>query len=317
LNTKFWKKSLALALAGAVLLAPAAWMPARADTAAPAPPKLMTFTELRARPLPKASARIPYGALPDQFVDLWLPAGSGPFPVVVMVHGGCWRSKIASLEIMNFAAEDLRQRGIAVWNIEYRGVDRDGGGYPGTFQDVAAGADALRGAARQYHLRLDRVVSVGHSAGGHLVLWLAARHRLAKTSPLHAASPLPLAAAISLGGLPDLRAAHDEFKAGCGAEVVDALTGAPSAAHPDIYADTSPSALAPFGGRQILVSAALDPIAPPAVAAAYVAEVNQRGDRATATIIPDSGHAELIAPGSAAWTDEVAIIEQALGMTQR
>jgi hypothetical protein len=75
-----------------------------------AAPKLMTFGDLRARPLPKPSARIAYGELPEQFVELWLPQGTGPFPVVVMVHGGCWLSNAATLEIMNFAAEDLRRR---------------------------------------------------------------------------------------------------------------------------------------------------------------------------------------------------------------
>ena len=79
-----------------------------------------------------------------QVADLWLPDGPGPHPTVLMVHGGCWQTEIADRRIMNWIADDLRRRGIAVWNIDYRGVDRPGGGYPGTFQDAAAAADALR-----------------------------------------------------------------------------------------------------------------------------------------------------------------------------
>src|SRR5581483_2347921 len=111
---------------------------------------LMTWQDLMRAPLPHASRKIAYGAGPGQFAELWLPERPGPHPVVLMAHGGCWQAKIASLQIMNYIAEDLRRRGIAVWNIEYRGVDQSGGGYPGTFVDVANAADALRAAAPQY-----------------------------------------------------------------------------------------------------------------------------------------------------------------------
>jgi acetyl esterase/lipase len=110
-----------------------------------------------------------------QVVDLWLPAGKGPHPTVLMVHGGCWQTEIADRRIMNWIAEDLRRRGVAVWNIDYRGVDREGGGYPGTYLDAAAATDALRGHAPLHNLDISRLVAVGHSAGGHLALWLAAR----------------------------------------------------------------------------------------------------------------------------------------------
>src|SRR6185295_10962523 len=98
------------------------------------------------------------------------------------VHGGCWQTELGDRRIMNWIADDLRKRGIAVWNIDYRGVDRAGGGYPGTFQDAAAAADALRGAAPKYRLDISRLVAVGHSAGGHLALWLAGRPRLPAAS---------------------------------------------------------------------------------------------------------------------------------------
>ena len=141
-----------------------------------------------------------------------------------MVHGGCWQTDIADRTIMNWIADDLTRHGIAVWNIDYRGVDRPGGGYPGTFQDVAAAADALRANAARYHLDLGRLVATGHSAGGHLALWLAGRPSLPEGSPLRTANPIPIHAVVSLGGLPDLEEAAPPGS-GCGTEVIGRLTG--------------------------------------------------------------------------------------------
>ncbi len=107
----------------------------------------MTWPDLLERPRPEADATLRYGGKVNQLVDLWLPIAPSLRPVVLMVHGGCWQSDVADRRIMNWIAADLRRRGIAVWNIEYRGVDRPGGGYPGTFHDMAAAADALRGHA--------------------------------------------------------------------------------------------------------------------------------------------------------------------------
>src|SRR6478735_1123830 len=151
-----------------------------------------------------SATRIAYGADPSQYADLWLPKGNGPFPVVILVHGGCWRSAVGAADIMRGVAGDLRKRGIAVWNIEYRGINQ--APFPATFADVAAGGDALRDAAKTYPLDLDHVAAVGHSAGGHLVLWLAARRGIARSSPLYARDPIALVAAIGLGAPPDLAA---------------------------------------------------------------------------------------------------------------
>ena len=128
------------------------------------PYSLMDWDDLTARPAPKATARIAYGPDPLQVAEVWRPDGKGPFPTVLMIHGGCWRSGVANLHIMDYAAEDLRKRGIAVWNIEYRGVDRPGGGYPGTFQDVNAAADALVAHGRDYGFATDKLVVLGRPA---------------------------------------------------------------------------------------------------------------------------------------------------------
>jgi acetyl esterase/lipase len=94
--------------------------------------------DVDALPSKKADARIAYGADPLQFGELRLPAGSGPFPVGVVIHGGCWVSKFATLQNTSAMADALRDSGVATWNVEYRRLDNDGGGWPGTFADIAA-----------------------------------------------------------------------------------------------------------------------------------------------------------------------------------
>lgn len=277
----------------------------------------MNWPDLLDRPRPHASAQISYGMDPLQHVDLWLPAGPGPYPVVLMVHGGCWQTDIAEADIMNYIADDLRSHGIAVWNIEYRGIDRPGGGYPGTFQDVAKAADLLATAGAKYRLKTDRIVAIGHSAGGHLALWLAARSRVPATSALHSPHPLPLATVISIGGLPDLEAAQIAPGDTCGAFSARAMAGKPGKDRPNVYRDTSPAAMMPFPGQQILVNATRDGIAPPAFADAYAAKARAAGGQVRRIVIPDEGHVELIAPGSAAWAAERAEIERALGLSPR
>ncbi len=244
---------------------------ALATSASAATTQLLDWPDLLARPMPAPTEKIAYGPGAAQFGELWLPQGRGPFPVVLMVHGGCWLSGVAKLSIMNYAAEDLRRRGIAVWNIEYRGVDRPGGGYPGTFEDVAAGADALERVAPAHHLRLGKVVALGHSAGGHLVLWLAARPRLPAGSVLKAARPLRIAGVVSAGGLPDLEPeAADEV---CGKGVIARLVGQPAPGRPNVYADTSPAELGAGPEPQVQINGEEDPIAPPAFARAYAAKM--------------------------------------------
>lgn len=274
----------------------------------------MRWSDLLDRPRPKADLRIPYGTDPLQFADLWLPRGKAPHPVVLMVHGGCWQTDIADASIMNYIADDLRTRGIAVWNIEYRGVDRAGGGYPGTFLDVAAAADALGKEGPRHRLLTGRVVAIGHSAGGHLALWLAARGRIAPTSALYKPRPLPISAAISIGGLPDLEAAQVPPGDTCGTEPVRKLVGPATAERPDLYGDTSPAAMLPFATPQILVNATRDRIAPPAFAESYAAKAKARGVDVRRVTVPDEGHVELIAPGTASWAAERAEIERLLGL---
>jgi acetyl esterase/lipase len=277
-----------------------------------APGRLMDWPDLLERPRPAPSATIRYGADPLQVADLWLPAGAGPHPVVVMVHGGCWQTDIADRSIMSWIADDLRRRGIAVWNIDYRGVDRPGGGYPGTFQDAAAAADALRAHAAEHRLDLTRIVAIGHSAGGHLALWLAGRPRLPAGSPLRTANPLPIRFVVSLGGLPDIEEAARSSN-GCGNEVVARLTGGVRAGRIDPFTDTSVPRLAPLGVAQVLINGLQDRIIPTAYAEGYARPMRAAGDDVRVRMIDRTGHVELVAPETAAWAAAVAEIQRALG----
>jgi acetyl esterase/lipase len=300
-------KSLA-ALAAAALTGCA--MPSEAPPPPPAaagrgPDGLMAWPDLTERPRPTGATTIRYGADSMQVVDLWLPRGRGPHPVVLMIHGGCWQTEIADRRLMDWIADDLRDRGIAVWNIDYRGVDRSGGGYPGTFLDAAAAADALRTHAAQYRLDISPLVAVGHSAGGHLALWLAGRPRLPADSPLRTADPIPIRTVVSLGGLPDLEEAARPPGSGCGTEIVQRLTGGR-------FADTSVPRLAPLGIRQVLVNGLQDRIIPTAYAEGYARPMRAAGDDVRVRMIDRTGHVELIAPGTAAWQAAVEEIERAL-----
>jgi acetyl esterase/lipase len=261
-----------------------------------AQPKLMGWLDLLGRPHPKATASVAYGPDPLQVAEVWRPDGKGPFPTVLMIHGGCWRSDLSNLRIMDYAAEDLRQRGIAVWNIEYRGVDRPGGGYPGTFQDVNAAADALMAHGREYGLKTKGIVVLGHSAGGQLALWLAARGTVPAASPLHDGKPLDVIWTVSLGGLPDLSTA----KEGCGEKTVARLLAGSNRVAP--LDDTSPASLLPTPAARMLIHGGLDETAPPSQGRAYVAKARAAGDiRAWSYAIPGEGHVEEIAPGSRTW----------------
>ena len=277
----------------------------------------MRWSDLLDKPRPKADARVTYGTDPLQFVDVWLPKTKGTHPVVLMVHGGCWQTDIADASIMNYIADALRARGIAVWNIEYRGVDRPGGGYPGTFLDVASAADALRKSGQHFGFKTNRVVAIGHSAGGHLALWLAARERIPQKDILYKAKPLPIATAISIGGLPDLEAAQAPPGDTCDAEPVHKLVGSQIPGRRDVYSDTSPAAMLPFSTPQVLVNSTRDRIAPPSFADAYEAKAKVSGTIVRRVVVPEEGHVELISPGTASWAAELGEIERALGISEK
>lgn len=278
--------------------------------AAAAPMKLADYLALNG---PAPTATFAYGSAPSQYAELFRPAGAGPFPVAVLVHGGCWTIKFGGITQMRNLAGALAAQGIAVWNVEYRRADEDGGGYPGTYQDMHAALELLERSAPANQLDLGRIVAVGHSAGGQLVQWIAGRARIPASSPLHRARPLPVPQIVSLGGLADLRNERDLIKASCGQDTAD-LAGLPSAARPDVYADTNAAELLPNGSHTVLITGELDTVSPPRAAQDYAKRARAAGDSAEVIVLPGASHYDEVAASSPSFRLVLPAIRKALGM---
>ncbi|MFV9503455.1 MAG: alpha/beta hydrolase family protein [Oscillochloridaceae bacterium umkhey_bin13] len=264
---------------------------------------MLTVHDYLAWPAVVADQRVAYGPHPAQFGDLYLPAGSGPHPIIILIHGGCWQARFDLAPLGPLCAA-LRTAGWAVWSLEYRRLG-DGGGWPNTFADVAAGADALRGLVAP--LDRNRVIAAGHSAGGHLALWLAARARLPHTAPGWQPDPLPITGVLALAALADLALAAQQQL--CDGAVAALLGGMPEA-QPERYALASPAAQLPLGVPQYHIVGADDPIVPPAYLQSYCAKATAHGDAVTLTVLPAAGHFEPVDPTSAAWPELLAALDR-------
>jgi acetyl esterase/lipase len=211
-----------------------------------------------------------YGPHPDQHVQVFA-AGNAPRATVAMLHGGFWRAAYA-LDLMETLCTDLAARGYEAWNVEYRRVGA-GGGWPATFDDVLrAVADAPR-----------PLVTVGHSAGGHLALWLGAETRAVL--------------AVSQAGVVDLEQAWRLGLSNCAAG--ELLGGSPDDV-PERYATASPAARLPLGVRQLLVHGRGDDIVPPSMSRDYRDRAVAAGDEVE-LVETDEGHMECLDPGSESW----------------
>jgi acetyl esterase/lipase len=261
------------------------------------PPPLISPAELATLTAPPPDHRIPYGTAPQQFGNLRLPKSAGPHPVVILIHGGCW---LAQYDVAYLAAAEqaLADSGYAVWSLEYRRVGDEGGGWPGTFADIARGADLLRELAPKYALDLTRVVAAGHSAGGQLALWLAARDKMPAKSELYAASPLHVGGVLALAPAADLETLQAEGV--CGGVVGKLLGGSP-AERPERYGAVSPMQLAPIGVPQTVIVGARDEDWSPG-GRSYFARARAAGDdRIELVVAPEAGHFELVAPATSTW----------------
>lgn len=262
----------------------------------------IAWNELLDRPRETADLRIPFGEGEQEFGELWLPEGDGPFPVIAMIHGGCWLSQIPGTILQDYMAADLRDRGVAVWNLEYARIGHETGGWPGTFEDIATGIDHLRVIAPEHDLDLENLVFTGHSAGGHLALWAAGRDSLPEDSPVYVADPLLPRRVVTLAGINDLADFRENGPGRCGEpETVDNLIGPWSAQTRRFMAQVSPGDMAYIDVQQIIIAGLLDPIVPPALAFNYQLRAHSRGEDARILILPEAGHFELIDPTAPAW----------------
>lgn len=260
------------------------------------------------RPAPAADHRIAYGSNEFQFGELRLPKTTGKHPVAIVIHGGCWMSQFG-LGYMGHISAALTEAGFATWNIEYRRVGNSGGGWPGTFEDAAKATDYLREIADKHSLDLNRVIAVGHSAGGHLALLLGARPLFKKDNPLYSANPLRLKGVVSLAGITDLR----RTGTACDKEVVQ-FTGGEAKDKAAIYDQASPITLVPLGVKQKIVQGEADTIIPPAMATDYIEAAKRKKDSDVELIfLKDADHFHIVDPKSAAWA---AVLQAATALVK-
>ena len=239
-------------------------------------------------PVPEP-VEIPYGDAPQQFAVLTLPEGDGPFPVIAFIHGGFWRNPY-DLSYAEAQAADAAANGFAAWNIEYRRVGDDGGGYPGTCEDVVAAIDAL--AQVDAPLDLSCVAVVGHSAGGHLALWLGQQEGLA-VQPMLVVGQAPVVDFTASAELSD-------------GAVAEFLGGSPDQVS-ERYAATDPTRLGPARTPQLIVHGGADDIVPVAHAARYL---DLAGDRVVFCEFPGVDHFDVIDAGSETWQFVLDVIRE-------
>lgn len=261
---------------------------------------MLSWEEFDAMPLPAPAQRTAYGPAPQQFGELRLPSGdkgAGPHPVIVLIHGGCWRNRYDLVYITRLAAW-LTERGWATWTIEYRRLGDAGGGWPGTLLDAGAALDALRDLAVDAPLDLGRVVTAGHSAGGHLALWLAGRARLGPASPLYQPDPLPVSGVLGLAAITDL----DTFRIGpadtCHGAVEPLMQGSPASV-PQHYAEASPMSRLPLGVPQALVQGEEDDTVSADSVRRYAEAAGLAGDAVRLWVLPGAGHYDVAAATAA------------------
>lgn len=252
--------------------------------------QVLTFGEVQKMPPAAADLRRAYGTHPLQFVDLRVPPGDGPHPVVFLIHGGCWLSSI-NLDNISMLAAAWKTAGIATASVEYRRVGDEGGGVPGTFDDVEAAFDRLPSWAREHRLDLSRLAIAGHSAGGHLALWLAGR-RADRVRGVFA-----------LAAVTDLETASGKV---CGNTVSRLLGPVPD------YARYSPVARLPLKVPTWILEGDADTIVPPSFGADYETKARAAGDRVVRRVFPGAGHFELVVPGKPAADAIVPLIADEL-----
>lgn len=263
------------------------------------------------RPAPPADRRIRYGTDRLHFADLRLPAGDGPHPAAIAIHGGFWRNRYA-LDYFGHLCAALTAMGLATWNVEYRRVGDPGGGWPGTFHDVIAAATSFFDHVGELGVNPNRVIVLGHSAGGHLASWLASAGAIPGGSEV-AHGPMPLRGVVPLGAVLDLERCW-ELRLGADA-VVELLGGAPAEV-PERYVAASPIRLVPSPVPHLLVHGEEDVNVPIDQSERYHAAARSAGGRSALMALPRADHFDVIDPDSRAWpTIEEAIVRMVTGAT--
>jgi len=248
------------------------------------------------RPAPRGQRS---GAEGGRFVE-WYPAASDT--LVVAIHGGYWRDR-HDLAHLGHLCADLAGRGLAVASLEYRRVGAEGGGWPGTFEDIRRDIDALPVLAQAQGMALSRTVILGHSAGGQLALWAVSPAR--EAGALARPSMVGLRGVIALAPVSDLvEASRRNLSEGAAREL---LGGSPEMV-PQRYRDASPVELLPLGVRTLVVHGTEDADVPYGMSAEYVDRARAAGDDARLVTLPGADHFDLIDPESRFWPRVLEVV---------
>ncbi|MFY9808530.1 MAG: alpha/beta hydrolase [Pseudonocardiaceae bacterium] len=238
-----------------------------------------------------------YGEGSEHVIELWRPKGAPGFPTVVVIHGGFWAARYDRAHIRPLCAA-LADHGFVAAALEYHRVGQPRGGWPGTFQDVADGLDALPNLTAGL-LDDDRTVLVGHSAGGHLALWAALRRQLPLGSAGRRAERLPITGVVALAGISDLHEAH---RLDLGAGAVERLLGGGPMQYAARYATADPARLLPLESPCVLLHGSADDHVPFQISQRFHDLAIAGGGREiTLTRLPGTGHFDVIDPASTAF----------------
>ena len=303
-------RTIALAaMAAAILLTASA---AARQTGAAPPQRLLTPADLEKLPSRPPDHRVAYGTESSQYGELRVPRGAGPHPLVILIHGGCFKAAYATAQYFGAMADALKAAGIATWNIEYRRLGESGGGWPGTYLDVARAVDHVRVIAKDHRLNLDRIVVVGHSAGGHLAMWTASRSRLPASSDVYVANPLKVRGVVNLAGPMDLTANIAGYEGLCRDTVITSLLGGTPSGVPQRYQHASAIKLLPLGTPQVIVVGEHEEFVPLSLIDGYVKAATEAGDRVRRILIPGAGHFEVASPLAFTWPQVESAIRSLL-----
>lgn len=275
------------------------------STAEPAPPEIMTAAALADFPQPAADRVIAYGEDPLQFGELRLPDGEGPFPVVVFIHGGCWMSEY-DIAHSRKLADAFPRAGIASWSLEYRRIGDPGGAWPGTFDDIEAGIAHLSELTGLHALDPERVIIAGHSAGGHLALWIAQR-----IEELGTGAGIAPRGILGLAPAPDLEYLYED--GACDGAAGKLMGGSPEE-YPERYAYGSVANRIPQTTPQIAVVGKYDETWRP-VGVRYATAAKEQGAPIEVIDAPESGHFEMIDPDSSTWPLVLDAAQRLLGIS--
>ena len=265
----------------------------------------MTSSDVLTRAAPPPDLVVSYGSGDDHVADVRLPhvvSPSRPRParLVLFLHGGFWRATYDRAHTRPLASA-LAAAGFAVCAPEFRRTGQPGGGWPGTFDDIAAAVDALPAVVRETAgadvISSEPPILAGHSAGGHLALWAAGRHMISPDAPWHVARPR-VAGVVALAAVSDLIAAHS-LRLGHGAVVP--LLGGGRDDYPERYWVADPVRLLPLGCPIRMVHGTADDAVPCSMSASFLRRARAAGDDVSLGELPGAGHFDVIDPLSGAW----------------